>query len=183
MLVFVLAGCAMFGAMDQYVGSLTRFWAPAWQVSALSAPWLVLPFLVGCTQRRPARAAVVGTVGTLVALAAYGAMTDSPIEHATLTVASYSAFVRSNLLWFAGALVTGPAFGWLGHRWRVARAPYAAAITSAVVLLEPLAHLLGARQAAPIGVVLIGEVAVGIVLVGWFAWGSGRRRSIDPRKW
>ena len=183
MLVFVLAGCALFGAIDQYVGSLTRVWAPAWQVSALSAPWLVLPFLVGSTQRRPARAAVVGTVGTLVALAAYGAMTDSPIEHAAFTMANYSAFVRSNLLWFMGALVTGPAFGWLGHRWRVARAPYAAAVTSAVVLLEPLVHLLDARGAAPIGVVLIGEIVVGLALGSWFAWGSGRSRSIDSRKW
>jgi hypothetical protein len=179
----VLTACAVFGAVDQYVGSLTRFWAPSWQVSALSAPWLVLPFLVGWTQRRPARGAIAGTAGTLLALAAYGAMTVSPIEHASFTVASYTAFVRSNLLWFAGSLITGPLFGWLGHRWRVAHAPYAAALTSLVVLFEPIAHRLPAGRPLPLGVVTTSEAVIGFVIGALFSWQlvRGRRSSRDVR--
>jgi PPE-repeat protein len=47
---------AVFGAGDQYLGSLTgsgHGWPVGWSsdVSLLSAPWLVLPFLAGATQR------------------------------------------------------------------------------------------------------------------------------------
>jgi hypothetical protein len=43
---------------DQYLGSLTgseHTWAAGWSsdVSLLSAPWLILPFLAGATQHRP----------------------------------------------------------------------------------------------------------------------------------
>jgi hypothetical protein len=51
-----LALSVAFGAGDQYLGSLTgsgHLWAAGWSsdVSLLSAPWLVLPFLAGATQR------------------------------------------------------------------------------------------------------------------------------------
>ena len=73
MIGLVLVACAAFGALDQYSGSLTRFWALAWEVPALSAPWLLLPFVVGTSQRGAWRAAVVGGLGTLVALVGFEA--------------------------------------------------------------------------------------------------------------
>jgi len=46
---------ALFGAGDQYLGSFSMHpWMA--DVSLLSAPWLVLAFLAGWTQREPRRA-------------------------------------------------------------------------------------------------------------------------------
>ncbi|MDQ1685396.1 MAG: hypothetical protein QOC82_2133 [Frankiaceae bacterium] len=179
MFVLVLVGCAVFGAADQYVGSLTRFWAQAWQVPALSAPWLLLPFLVGRTQRDLARAAILGGAGTLLALVAYGAMTISPIEHAAFTLGGFLAFARSNALWFFGAVVTGPLFGYLGHRWRVARAPVAAVLVAGAVMVEPLVHGIHYPgvpvSIVPFGPVTVAELACGLAMAAWFTW--QRRRA------
>jgi hypothetical protein len=176
-IVFLLTGCAAFGAADQYLGSLTRFWAHAWEVPALSAPWLVLPFLLGRTQRSAPAAAVVGGVGTLLALVAYGLMTISPLEQAQFTLPSFIAFARSNTLWFAGSAVTGPAFGYLGHRWGIAQDRLAAALLTGAVLLEPLAHGVPHQplplSQIPFGVVTVTELLVGAAMGIWF----GIRRS------
>jgi hypothetical protein len=42
---YVVVGLA-FGAADRSLGTI-RFGPWAWTVSAMSAPWLVLPFVVG----------------------------------------------------------------------------------------------------------------------------------------
>lgn len=170
----VLLACATFGAADQYVGSLTRFWALAWEVPALSAPWLLIPFVVGRLQRNAVRAAVWGGLGTLAALVGYGLMTVSPIENAPFTVDSFVAFVRSNLLWFVAGAMSGPLFGWLGHRWRFARDRRAASLTAGAVLLEPLVHATGCRgvpiSVIPFGPVTAAEFVVGLLMAIWFAW-------------
>src|SRR5438093_959824 len=117
-MVFVaLILAAIFGAGDQYLGSLS--WVP-WgaDVSLLSAPWLVLAFLAGWTQRDPRRAAAVGLACTLAAVAGYGAMTLSPVENAVVTLRSISGFARSENDVIVGGLVTGPLFGWFGQQWR-----------------------------------------------------------------
>jgi hypothetical protein len=58
-----LVAAALFGGGDQYLGSLS--WHPwAADVSLLSAPWLVLAFLAGCTQRDPRRATLLSTAGS-----------------------------------------------------------------------------------------------------------------------
>jgi hypothetical protein len=177
-IALVLVACAAFGALDQYVGSLTRFWALAWEVPALSAPWLLLPFVVGTSQRGAWRAAVVGGLGTLVALVGYGLMTVSPIEHARFSVGSFGAFARSNLLWFVGGAMSGPLFGWLGHQWRVARARLAACIAAGAVLLEPLVQASGfgglSFGVIPFGLVTATEFAIGLAIALWFAWQRSR---------
>ena len=172
MIGLVLLACAAFGAADQYVGSLTRFWALAWEVPALSAPWLLIPFLIGRSQRSAGRAAVLGALGTLVALVGYGLMTVSPIENAPFTVASFVAFARSNVLWFAGALLSGPLFGWLGQRWRAGRDRVAACLMAGVVVLEPVVHAMS-HPGVPLSVIPFGpvtavELAVGLTLATWF---------------
>ena len=184
-IALVLAGCAAFGAADQYVGSLTRFWSQAWEIPALSAPWLLLPFLVGRTQRSPWRAALAGAVGTLVGLAAYGAMTISPVEHAQFTLAGFVAFARSNLLWFLGSALTGPAFGYLGHRWRLDRSRLAAVAAAGAVVLEPFVHASVHRpaplSAIPLRVVTGTELAIGLAMAAWFARQSVGRSVISSR--
>jgi len=136
---------AAFGAGDQYLGSLTgsgHVWAAGWSsdISLLSAPWLVLPFVAGATQREPRRAALLGLACTYAALLGYGLMTLSPIEHAHITVATVRGFFISERSVLIGGIVTGPLFGWFGQQWRTKRAVAGALITAAALCLEPLAR-------------------------------------------
>src|SRR5438067_5202898 len=104
-LALVLA--TLFGAGDQYLGSFSMHpWMA--DVSLLSAPWLVLAFLAGCTQREPRRAALLGIGCTLSALIGYGVMTLSPLENAHPSVATVAAFVTSESQVVLGGVVTGP---------------------------------------------------------------------------
>jgi hypothetical protein len=142
-LTLVLA--AAFGAGDQYLGSLTgsgHLWAVGWStdLSLLSAPWLVLPFVAGATQREPRRAALLGLACTYAALLGYAVMTLSPVENAHLTLATLRGFAISEREVLVGGIVTGPLFGWFGQQWRVRRAITGALVTAAALCLEPLAR-------------------------------------------
>jgi len=173
-LALVLA--VAFGAGDQYLGSMS--WYPwAADVSLLSAPWLVLGFLAGWTQRDPRRAALLGLACTTVALIAYGLMTLSPVENAQLTVQSAVAFVRSESPVIVGALFTGPLFGWFGQRWRSTRASLGALVTAAAVCLEPLVRI-PAGVAIRFPAVWIVEVAAGVAM-GAYVFAAAR--AVAPR--
>jgi uncharacterized protein DUF6518 len=142
-LALVLA--AVFGAADQYLGSLTGSghpWAAGWSsdLSLLSAPWLVLPFVAGATQRDPRRGALLGLACTYAALAGYAVMTLSPVENAHLTLAGLRGFAVSERSVLLGGIVTGPLFGWFGQQWRTRRAIAGALVTAAALCLEPLAR-------------------------------------------
>jgi len=153
---------AVFGAGDQYLGSMS--WHPwAADVSLLSAPWLVLAFAAGCTQREPLRAALLGLGCTATALLGYGLMTLSPAENAHLTTTTVLGLVTSERPVLVGGLVTGPLFGLLGQRWRVHGAWLGALATAAVVCLEPLARA-QAGDAIRFRSVWEAEIAVGIAL-------------------
>jgi Family of unknown function (DUF6518) len=143
--VLALLLSVVFGAGDQYLGSLTgsgHTWAAGWSsdVSLLSAPWLVLPFVAGATQRAPRRAALLGLGCTYAALLGYALMTLSPVEHAHLTVATLRGFAVSERSVLVGGIVTGPLFGWFGQQWRTRRAIAGALVTAAALCLEPLAR-------------------------------------------
>lgn len=166
---------AGFGAGDQYLGSL------AWGADAagLSAPWLLLAFLAGCSQRTPRRAALLGLACTATALVGYWLMTDSPAEGAQYTVANLRGFFVSNGIAVFGGLVTGPLFGWFGQHWRTRRALAGALVSAAAFCLEPVVrrvplgtvHYLGHGYVftQPIGsrAVVIAEVAAGILFAGY----------------
>ena len=168
MVALALLLSAAFGAGDQYLGSLTgsgHAWAAGWSsdVSLLSAPWLVLPFVAGATQREPRRAALLGLACTYAALLGYGLMTLSPVEHAHLTVATVRGFLVSERSVLLGGIVTGPLFGWFGWRWRTKRAIAGALVTAAALCLEPFV-----RRATvnPIRFrdVTLAEIAAGLAL-------------------
>jgi hypothetical protein len=159
-----------FGAGDQYLGSLTgsgHVWAAGWSsdISLLSAPWLVLPFVAGATQREPRRAALLGLACTYAALLGYGLMTLSPVENAHITLATVRGFFISERGVLLGGIVTGPLFGWFGQQWRTRRAITGALVTAAALCLEP-----PARRATidPIQHrdVWVAEVAVGLAFAG-----------------
>jgi hypothetical protein len=161
--VVAIVVAAAFGAGDQYLGSLSAHpWAA--DVSLLSAPWLVLAFVAGWTQREPRTAALLGFACTVAALLGYGLMTLSPVEHAHLTTQTIRGFVVSERRVIVGAVFTGPLFGWFGNRWRAQRAWAGALTVGGAVCLEPLAHA-AAGNTIRIAAVSIAEVTVGMVMI------------------
>jgi hypothetical protein len=177
----------VFGAVDQYLGaSWISDHVGAWTigVSGLSAPWLALAFVFGRGEDQAWRAATVGLVATLAGLVGYVVMINSPIEGVALSHVDIVQAFRSQLHIFAPALLTGPAFGWLGHRWRVSRSAASAALVAAAFCLEPLVtrlaqHLPYALSTpAPVGV-SAGEAAVGVVVGVYFV--AVRSKSLRRR--
>jgi len=171
----VLLLSAAYGAGVQYLGRLVHHpWGA--DVASLSAPWLLLAFLAGATQRSPWRAALLGLGATFAALVGYFLLTDSPLEGAQYSVANAHGFFVSNSPVVLGGIVTGPLFGWFGQQWRTRRAIAGALIVGAAFCLEPLArraavrpiHMLGRGYAVtnPISshFVVATEVAVGLAL-------------------
>jgi hypothetical protein len=185
LVVLLLVLSAIFGAADQYLGSLpgSHRWAGQmpWMtdVSLLSAPWVLLPFLAGASQREPRRAALLGFACTLAALAGYALMTLSPVEHAELTARSFAGFVRSSDRVIVGGLVTGPLFGWLGYRWHARRAWLGALLVAAAFCLEPLARV-SAAQEIRVRTVWMLEVAVGLAFAAYVALATRRTRAAAP---
>lgn len=177
-IALALLAAAAFGAGDQYLGSGHVF-GIGWptDVSLLSAPWLVLAFVTGSTQRDPRRAALLGLGCTAAALVGYFLMTDSPAEGAHYSLANARGFFVSEHLVLLGAVFTGPLFGWFGQQWRTRRAIAGALVTAAALCLEPLA-----RRASvdPIRfrAVWLAEVAVGLALAAAVLL---RRASIGAR--
>lgn len=153
---------AAFGAGDQYLGSLAHHpWGA--EAAGLSAPWLLLAFLAGCSQRTPRRAALLGLACTAAALAGYWLMTDSPVEGAHYSVAGMRGFFMSNGIAVVGGLVTGPLFGWFGQQWRTRRAIAGALVTAGALCLEPLARRLSINPIRDRDVWLA-EVVMGLLL-------------------
>jgi len=180
-IVLALVLSAAFGAGDQYLGSLTgsgHVWAAGWSsdISLLSAPWLVLPFVAGATQRNPRRAALLGLACTYAALVGYALMTLSPAENAHITAATVRGFLVSERGVLVGGIVTGPLFGWFGQQWRTRRAVVGALVTAAALCLEPVARRV---TIDPIQYrdVWLAEVAAGLALAAAVLAGRHRRRS------
>ncbi|HZT93499.1 MAG TPA: DUF6518 family protein [Gaiellaceae bacterium] len=163
-IAFALVAAAAFGAGDQYLGSGHVF-GSGWptDVSLLSAPWLVLAFVAGSTQREPRRAALLGLGCTAAALLGYFLLTDSPLEGAHYSLANARGFFVSEHRVFLGAVLTGPLFGWLGQQWRTRRAIGGAIVTAAALCLEPVARR-GSVDPIRYRDVWLAEVAAGLAL-------------------
>jgi uncharacterized protein DUF6518 len=163
----------IFGAADQYLGSRSALGAWAWTVSGMSAPWLVLPFVVGMTQDRSRRAIALGLVATMAALVGYFAMTYSPMENVPVDrfFSGVLTMARTgyNPLWIVGGVVIGPLYGFLGHRWRVARSWISAALVTAALCLEPVARRLVGMLSPP-ALVWGAEIAIGAAVAVSFAF-------------
>ena len=177
---------AAFGAGDQYLGSLEgsgHAWAAGWaaEVSLLSAPWILLPFLAGATQRDPKRGALLGLACTYAALLGYGLMTISPIENAHFTVATIRGVFYSQRQWFVGGLLTGPLFGWFGQQWRSGKMLAGALLVAAALCLEPFASRLGAnpvRYARVTVVEVFAWILFAVAAVAW--WRAQKTKESAP---
>jgi hypothetical protein len=184
----VLVLAFAFGAGDQYLGSLS---AHPWSadVSLLSAPWLVLPFLAGATQREPRRAALLGVACTYAALAGYFVLTDSPVENAHYSLAGTRGFLVSDPAVLIGGLVTGPLFGWFGQQWRTRRALLGALAVAGALCLEPLVRRASVERIR-FRDVWFAQVVAGLALAAYacsagsgrspqWSWSSGRDALAD----
>ena len=180
----IVIGGLVFGAGDQYLGTVHAASAMgSWtmSVSVLSAPWLILPFLVGWTQGRPRRAAVTGLLVTLSALAGYFAMALSPMEGVHFSLVELRDLLGTNQLNEIGGLVCGPLFGWLGYRWRVCRSWRAAALVTCALCLEPLAVTAAGRNVGRSGFVWAFEIVVGVAVGTWFLVSVRRHDGLHRR--
>jgi hypothetical protein len=177
--VAIVVGLA-FGAGDQYLGtihSLTALGPWAVSISQMAALWVLLPFLFGSSQKRPREATLVGLVATVAALAGYWAMTVSPMEGVALRSApsAAAAWLGGNIGWWLAGLVTGPLFGYMGHRWRRDGWWVGPALLSAVFLLEPVVRRASDQLIGP-SWVWVAEFAVGAGMVVAFATSTPTRR-------
>src|SRR5215471_8167861 len=86
--LITLVAAFAFGAIDQYLGALQS--PTLTEVSTMSAPWLLLPFLAGAWQAGQRRAALVGLAATWLAVLAYVAMIVSPMEGTHLTLRTFA---------------------------------------------------------------------------------------------
>lgn len=167
---------AAFGAGDQYLGSghvAGIGWAT--DVSLLSAPWILLAFVVGATQRDPRRAALLGLACTYTALLGYGVMTLSPAEGAHFTMATVRGFVYSERNVFIGGIFTGPLFGWFGQQWRSGRMLAGALLVAAALCLEPLARRWSLNPIRYDRVTIV-EIAAGLAFAAYIAVRHLQRR-------
>jgi hypothetical protein len=138
--VAILIGAAVFGGIDQYLGA--QYSPFLIEVSGLSAPWLLLPFLAGATQPAARPAALLGLATTWLAVAAYSFTAVTPIEGAHFTSQAYLGDLARQWPWLAGGLISGPLYGWLGHRFRTHRSWIVGLLAALPVLLEPVGRWL-----------------------------------------
>ncbi len=186
--IVVLALACVFGAVDQYLGTFKSSFLTS--VSGMSAPWLLMPFLAGLSQPGPRRAAWTGLAATWLAVLAYVAMIISPMEGTHLgprptgVIGSWNqlsphlvlATLGSQWLWFAGGLIAGPLYGWLGYRWRTRRSAATALIAALPLVLEPAARWLAGHVGQAYASWLsfepggtgpaVAEIAAGLLLTG-----------------
>ena len=171
---------AAFGAGDQYLGSGHVF-GIGWptDVSLLSAPWILLPFVVGATQRDPKRAALLGLACTYAALLGYCVMTLSPAEGAHFTVATFRAFAYSERTVLVGGLATGPLFGWFGQQWRSGKMLAGALLVAAALCFEPLARRLNDNPIRYARVTVV-EVVAGFLFAAFVLAQYYKQRESKP---
>jgi DNA-binding beta-propeller fold protein YncE len=120
-------------------------------VGGLTAPWLLLPFVVGAARPRREGNAPLGLACVWLAIVACsaGAETGGDLSgHLTPErILSYpAAFGLSHLPVLVGASISGPVYAVLGQRWRVSRSWLPALAATAPLLLEPAARWLASQS-------------------------------------
>jgi DNA-binding beta-propeller fold protein YncE len=136
-----LVAAVAFGTVEQLL-SLQHSSAFLAAVGGMTAPWLLLPFLVGLAYPRREGNALLGLAAVWLAISAYSAGAEIGGDFTgDLTpgrIVSYlGAFGISHLPVLLGATVSGPVYAVLGHRWRLTRSWLPALAVTAPVMLEP----------------------------------------------
>ena len=136
-----LAAATAFGTVEQVL-SLQHSSSFLAAIGGLTAPWLLLPFLVGLAYPRREGSALLGLacVGLAIGACSAGAETGGDFAGHLIpgrVVGYLGAFGVSHLPGLLGAAVSGPVYAVLGHRWRVSRSWLPALAVTVPVLLEP----------------------------------------------
>ena len=177
LVLFALAG-ALLGVVMQALPTTAdpgTFW-----VGNFSAPWAVLAFGAGWTQRSRGWAATGGVVAEVAILAGFyafilvGPVVD-PWAHfgpppypgpLTLLGTGLAAWLWAIHAWIVQAIGGGALYGLLGRWWGQSRSIIAGAAIALPFLIEPLAwRVYDGLLKGPLVVWLI-EIAVGIALLG-----------------
>jgi hypothetical protein len=120
-------------------------------VAGMTAPWLLLPFLVGAARPRREGNALLGIACVWLAIVACSAGAETGgdlIGHLTPArfLGYFGAFGLSHLPVLLGAAVSAPVYAVLGHRWRVSRSWLPALAATAPLVLEPAARWLASQS-------------------------------------
>lgn len=171
---FVLAGF-VYGLVVSHIPSPSTvgvFW-----VSNLSAPWLLLAFLAGWSQRSRLWAAVAGALTDVAAIAGFYLaflLIDpgpGPFGRPTPTLTRIAENMGSWLgfiaPWLAYAVVAGLVFGLLGWWWGRSRSLLAGAAVCLAFVLEPVAWTLYDGHLPRPAVIWIAEAVVGLAALAW----------------
>jgi Family of unknown function (DUF6518) len=168
-----LAGAFLFGLLMAWVKGNDAGLRDA--IGNMSAPWLLLPFLVGAfgVARTLPGAALAGLAATVTAIAGFY-LADSVVldlgPHPWLT--DLALTMRAGVFWAERAIVSGPVFGALGFWWQRRRSLLAAGVVAALFVLEPFAWwlygsvYLGGQPAYPVPAypaLWLGEIAAGLL--------------------
>jgi hypothetical protein len=144
-------------------------------VSNLAAPWLVLGFLAGRSQRTPGRAAataVLTEVGALMGFYAHflplhtGDPALPPKALLPRMIGNLDGWFSFLAPWLPAAVAAGLAYGLLGAAWRRSRPLVAAALLGLPFVLEPWAWRLHQGFWEPPAGLWLGETVVGVVVLG-----------------
>jgi hypothetical protein len=152
-------------------------------VGNISAPWLLLPFVVGVVlgRGRTAVGAVVGLLATFVALAGFYLANSFVLDLGPHTrLDDVRLAVEGGKQYFVLALLSGPTFGALGAWWQRHRSTTLAVLVASLLVFEPLAWAAYERSAhstlSDHPLVWAGEVIVGLLACVAVAI-NGRRRA------
>lgn len=144
-------------------------------VSNLAAPWLVLAFLAGRSQRTAGRAVATAVVTELGALMGFyshflplhtgdpAAAPKALLPRMTGNLDGWLAFLAP---WLPAAVAAGLLYGMLGLVWRRSRPPVVLAMLALPFLLEPWAWRLHQGFWEPPMALWVGETVLGLAVLG-----------------
>ncbi len=188
LLVAFVVGGGVFGRAISLIPSpsdVTMFW-----VSNLSSPWLVLAFLAGWSQRARLWAAGTGALADVASIVGfYGQFLfidthplPGPLSRSTPILIrlqyNLSQWLHFVAPWILIAIVTGAAYGLLGHWWGRRRSLVAGALVALPFIAEPWLWRIRTGYYQDPLILWIVEVAVGVALLVWVIriWATQHRQ-------
>jgi hypothetical protein len=109
-------------------------------IGNVSVPWLAVPFIAGAQTRSGPAAFFVGLATTLLALAAFYAVTSVFVDLGGSTpLSNLARELNANRIYLAAGLLVGPPVGVLGAWWSARRWPPVLILIGVLLIGEPIA--------------------------------------------
>jgi len=189
LVLFALAGVLLGLFMSSLPAptDVGTFW-----VGNFSAPWAVLAFGAGWTQRSRLWAAIGGVAAEVACVVGfYGQFLTvdpgrlgffRPTGLLTLIETGLSQWLWFIAPWVAVAIGAGAVYGLLGRWWGQSRSIVAGVAIALPFIVEPVAWRVYVGFGKGPLVVWLVEIAVGITLLGWVLAARSRWRDVDSRR-